>query len=334
VIGWKAGRLEGWKAGRLEDCCMAPDHGDLTRASSSALDEFTQYLRFERNLSPATVVSYETDLVQYLSFLREELGRNYRSARRRDVIAFLERRMDGGAAPSTRARQLSAIRRFYRFLGEEKILDDETDPTELIESVKLPFHYPTVLTVEEVTRLIEKPDKDTPEGVRDRALLEFMYASGARVSEVCTLDLQSLYLGEGLVKLRGKGSKERLVPLVEPAVDWLEFYLSAPRATLLRSASRLYPDSRNRVFVSRQGRGLTRQAVWKLIKKYALLANIDDVHPHVLRHCFATHLLVNGADLRIVQALLGHADIATTQIYTHLSRRDLLDSWRKHHPRA
>lgn len=313
---------------------MPPDYSDITRTSSGVLDDFLEYLRFERNLSPATIMSYESDLVQFLSFLKNKVGHSYRNARRGDIIAFLQERMNAGAAASTRARQLSAIRRFYRYLGEEKILDEEANPTELIESVKIPFHYPTVLTVEEVIRLIEKPNVKVPEGIRDRALLELMYASGARVSEVCSLELSSLFLGEGLVKLKGKGSKERLVPLVKPAVDWLEHYLSGTRVRLLQSASRIYPESRNLVFVSRQGRGLTRQGVWKLIKKYALEANIDDVHPHVLRHCFATHLLINGADLRIVQALLGHADIATTQVYTHLSRRDLLDSWRKHHPRA
>jgi len=236
-------------------------------------------------------------------------------------------------SPGTRARQLSSIRRFFIYLlGEGAVAEN---PTELIDPMKLPFRYPTVLTQEEVGRLVETPDPADPLGLRDRAMLEFMYATGSRVSEVCSLDLDALHLPERLVLITGKGGKQRFVPFASEAAQWLELYLARGRARLLASASRSFPEARTRVFVSRRGRGLTRQAVWKLVGKYALAAGlVEDVHPHVLRHCFATHLLLNGADLRVVQALLGHADISTTEVYTHLTREDLRRAYRAHHPRA
>ncbi len=305
----------------------------LTRTTEALLDEFLWHARFERNLRPATIVAYEQDLRLFL----EHLARNGRgspgSAGRDEIVAFLQRRMDQGLAVRTRARNLSAIRRFYHYLLEEGKVT--VDPCQLIESMRLPFHFPTVLTEEEVELLLEAPDVKSLEGLRDRALLEFMYASGVRVSELCHLDLDALYLRDGLVRVRGKGDKERLVPMTTPAVEWLESYLTRARSDLLSRASRSHPEARHRVFVSRRGKGLTRQGVWKLIGKYATQVGLRvDVHPHMLRHCFATHLLVHGADLRIVQALLGHADIGTTEIYTHLSRDDLRQSYRAHHPRG
>jgi integrase/recombinase XerD len=317
----------------LTEDFMPPARSNIPARAQADLDDFLHHLRFERNLSAATVIAYESDVVQFLAFTYGHLKRSLKRVARADVVSFLERRMRDGCAERTRARQLSAIRRFYLYLlGEEKV---SSNPTELMEPLRLPFKYPTVLSEEEIVRLLEVPNLESPEGVRDRALLEFMYATGVRVSEACGLTLEAMHLGDRLVLVRGKGDKERLIPLASTAAEWLEAYLEGPRARLLKSASRLYPDARSVVFVSRRGKGLTRQAVWKLIRKYALAAGLsEDVHPHVLRHCFATHLLVRGADLRVVQALLGHADISTTEIYTHLSREDLRRSYGKYHPRA
>lgn len=305
----------------------------LAKGTQQLLDDFLWHVRFERNLRPATVVAYEQDLLQFLRFLVQQGPGSPKRADREVIVQFLERRLDEGVAVRTRARNLSSIRRFYRYLLEEGKVS--ADPTDLIEPMRLPFRMPSVLSEEEVATLLEAPSTDTLEGRRDRALLEFMYASGVRVSEACSLDLNSLYLGDGLVRVTGKGDKERLVPLATSAVERLETYLYKTRADLLSRASRGYAEARHRVFVSRRGKGLTRQAVWKLIRKYATVAGLHtDVHPHMLRHCFATHLLINGADLRVVQALLGHADIGTTEVYTHLSRADLRRSYLTHHPRA
>lgn len=304
----------------------------LSRQSRDLVDEFLWFVQYERNLSLATVQAYEQDLVQYIIHLGGQ-NKGVRNAVRRDVVGFLESRLDTGVSVRTRARQLSAIRRFYGYLVQEEKIEE--NPTDLIESMKLPFKLPSVLTQEEIVRLLEVVDTATPEGFRDRALLEFMYATGVRVSEACNLDLAALHLGERVALITGKGGKQRLVPIVDQAVDWLDSYLSETRGRLLRSASAPRPEARHRVFVSRRGKGLSRQAVWKLIRKHALAAGLmEDVHPHMLRHCFATHLLVNGADLRVVQVLLGHSNIVTTEIYTHLDRAGLRDSYRRHHPRA
>lgn len=304
----------------------------LSRQSQELVEEFLWSLQYERNLSLATVEAYQQDLHQFLGFLSGH-SKGIRRASRHDIVDFLEARLEAGISVRTRARQLSSIRRFYGYLLLEKNVAE--NPTELIESMKLPFTLPSVLSQEEIIRLLESPNLETPEGIRNRALLEFMYATGVRVSEACNLDLSGLHLGEGMVIVTGKGSKQRLLPIADQAVQWLDTYLADARSRLLRSASAPLPEARHRVFVSRRGKGLTRQAVWKLIRKHALTAGLcEDVHPHMLRHCFATHLLVNGADLRVVQVLLGHANIVTTEIYTHLDRAGLRNSYRKHHPRA
>lgn len=306
---------------------------DLTRLSENLLDDFLWYLRFDRNLTPNTVIAYDMDLRQFIDFLKEARGKGVRQCDRDDIVAFLERRLDEGIAVRTRARQVCALRRFYaRLLDEGEV---ESNPTELLDPMKLPFVLPTVLTEEEVVRLIEQPDLETLEGLRDRCLLEFMYASGVRVSEACNLTLTQLQLGEGLVLVEGKGRKQRVVPLTHQAVEWFEAYLGRGRGQLLAAASRGHADARSIVFVSRLGKRLTRQGVWKLVHKYAQDAGLrDDVHPHVLRHCFATHLLLRGADLRVIQVLLGHSNIATTEIYTHMDKQHLRDAYDSFHPRA
>ena len=305
---------------------------ELTRLSESLLDDFLWFLRFERNLTPNTVMAYEADLRQFVSFLKETRGRGARQCQRDDIVAFLELRMDKGTSVRTRARQLSALRRFYKRLLDEG--EVEVDPTELLDPMKMPFVLPTVLTEEEVVRLIEKPDVQTPEGLRDRCILEFMYATGVRVTELCNLSLPQLQMGEQFAIIEGKGRKQRVVPITGEAIAWLEAYLGNARPKLLAAARRHHPDARAIVFVSRLGKRLTRQGVWKLVRKYSDEAGIrEDVHPHVLRHCFATHLLLRGADLRVIQALLGHSNIATTEIYTHLDKKQLRDAYDSFHPR-
>lgn len=297
------------------------------------LDDFLWHIRFERNLSANTVLAYELDLVQLFLFLEESGISDLAAVHRDDIVLFLGQRMEEGTTLRTRARQLSAIRRFFRYRVNEG--RTETDPTELIDPMRLPFHLPAVLTPEEVIRLVEAPDTNTLEGIRDRALLEFMYATGVRVSEATGLLLNQLHLGEGFVVVEGKGRKQRLIPFYAKSGEWLEFYLSRTRAELLSKASRLSPSARTHVFVTRRGGALTRMAVWKIIRRYAEKANIrDDLHPHVLRHCFATHLLINGADLRVVQMLLGHSSITTTEIYTHLDKATLKRDHRRFHPRG
>jgi integrase/recombinase XerD len=309
------------------------DDTALTRGNVDLLDRFLLHLRFERNLSSGTIIAYDHDLRQFLAFLRGRGVRGVRSARRDDLVGFLETRLEEGMAVRTRARQLSALRRFFSYLVDEEEIAQ--NPTELIDPMRLPLVLPEVLTEEEVVRIIEAPSGEGPEEVRDRALLELMYATGLRVSEVCGLQLSRLHLAERMVLVEGKGRRERLVPIASKAAEWLEFYLDTSRQFLLSRAAGLAPGVRNLVFVSRRGRGLTRQAVWKLLRKYAQRADVHEpVHPHTLRHCFATHLLQRGADLRVVQVLLGHADIGTTEIYTHLSREDLRRTYRECHPRG
>ena len=298
------------------------------------VDEYLFYIRFVLNLSKATINAYEGDLTRFLGWARSNGRVGVRGVRRQHILDFQAHRADDQAVSArTRARELSSIRSFYRHLVETGVVED--NPAQLVDSVKLPFKLPRVLREDEVAHLVESPSPDTSEGLRDRAILEFMYATGVRVSELCNLSLTNLRIPERSVTVDGKGGKQRVVPLTHSACDSLDSYLKQARGALLRSATRVHPEARTRVFVSRRGKGLTRQAVWKLIRKYSLQVGLSaDVHPHMLRHCFATHLLVHGADLRVVQMLLGHGSIATTEIYTHLDRTALQRSYDRCHPRS
>jgi integrase/recombinase XerD len=290
------------------------------------LDRFLEYLVVERGLRQNSLEAYQRDLVRYLTYLADR-GKQPTSLDRTDVSRYLLALREAGLNPRSVARHLSAIRQFHRFLLREA--SGTEDPTAHLEAPR-PWHrLPGVLSSEEVERLLTVRGAATPQALRNRAMLELIYASGLRVSELVGLRLSSLDLGLGIVRVVGKGDKERLVPVGETAANSLRVYLKDGRPRLEKGRP---SDS---LFLGRHGQGLTRQMFWQLIKRVARAAGITrTVTPHTLRHSFATHLLERGADLRSVQLMLGHADIGTTQIYTHLSRAHLKAIYDKFHPRA
>jgi integrase/recombinase XerD len=289
---------------------------------SDRIAEYLAALRAERGLSLATVAAYRRDLGQYAAYLAEREPDPEAVA---GYIASLHRR---GLAARSVARQVAAVRGFHRFLVAEGLA--AADPTRLLDSPRRPAALPKALTVEEVLALLEAPDPATPEGRRDRALLEFLYATGARVSEAVGLDQLDLDLTEGTARLTGKGDKQRLVPVGGPACRALAAYLPD------RLAARRPGKDSGAVFLNRRGGRLSRQAVWEIVRRHAGRGGLDpgEVSPHVLRHSAATHMVEGGADLRTVQELLGHASISTTQIYTRVSPRHLLEVYTVSHPRS
>ena len=291
----------------------------------AALNQFYQHLGVERGLAPLTLAAYARDLQDFWEFLeargREQWGAVTLSDLK-DYLAALEAR---GLAARSRARKLSALRQFFRFLLREEAV--AANPAELLDSPRLPRRLPKVLGEPEVAALLAAPNPATPAGQRDGALLEVLYATGLRVSELVGLTLKQLDLRRGVVRPLGKGSKERVVPMVAPAVEKLQLYLSQGRPRLLQGRQSPY------VFLNRRGGKLSRQGFWKILKNYARELGVRDLSPHTLRHSFATHLLSRGANLRVLQLLLGHADLATTQIYTHLDAARLKEIHRKAHPR-
>ena len=296
------------------------------------IDDFLYHLRFERGLSPRTITAYESDLGQAWEFLAGR-DRDLVGCDRSDLEAFLVARADVGDKARSRARKLSALRTFMAWLLDRG--HRETDPTARIEGAKVDQALPVVLKVEEVERLLDAPDVRRPEGLRDRAMLEIAYGSGLRVSELVGLRIGDLDMDRALLRVTGKGRRQRIVPTSQTAVERVETYLASARGELLRAATRIRSDARAALFVSRRGAPLTRQGFWTLLKKYGRLLGLpDDLHPHTLRHCFASHLLAGGADLRVVQTLLGHADIRTTEIYTHVELAHLRAEYAKRHPRG
>ncbi len=288
------------------------------------LDAFIAHLKVERGLAGNTVRGYSRDLLRFLTFL-ETLDRAPEEATREDVSAFVGS-LRGGLSARSAARNLSAVRMFFRFLvAEGKI---RTSPARLVEAPKLPRRLPEILSPEDVDRLLVQPDSSRPAGSRDRAMLELLYATGLRVSELTGLKLQNVNLEAGFVRMMGKGSKERVVPMGDKARGALQAFLAEGRPALLGNRTSSY------LFVNARGRPLTRQGFWKIIKRYGRSAGIrGSITPHGLRHAFASHLLEGGADLRSVQIMLGHEDISTTQIYTHVTRERLKRIHEKHHPR-
>jgi len=290
------------------------------------VDQFLDAIWAERGLSRNTLQSYRYDLGR-LAEQQRIAGRDLIAASREDLLHFLAVQLRAGRSPRSLSRYLSGFRQFYRWLLREGRIPE--DPTALIESPKLGRGLPKALSEQRVTALLEAPPVEKPLGLRDRTMLELMYASGLRVSELVGLELASLNLNQGVVRIMGKGGKERLVPLGEEAMSWLQRYLREARPELMGG------QSSPLVFVTARKGGMTRQAFWYAIRKYALAAGIGQaVSPHMLRHSFATHLLNHGADLRVVQLLLGHSDLSTTQIYTHIAREGLKQLHSKHHPRG
>lgn len=300
------------------------------RAFEHLVLDFLAYLEFERGLSRNTLEAYRSDLLQFGRFL-EERGTTALEAGGNDLADFLTGLATGNgrppASPATIHRKAACLRSFYRHLRREGLVD--TDPTAELASPRRSQKLPQVLTRGEVTRLLEQPRGTEPAALRDRALLELMYACGLRASEVTGLEVADVDLEDGVLRARGKGSKERLVPVGRAAVDAVERYLRRGRPALVGAREE------RRLFVNFRGGALTRQGLYKIVRRHAQTAGLADrMSPHTLRHTFATHLLAGGCDLRSVQEMLGHADVATTQLYTHLSSERLKDVYFKAHPRA
>jgi len=290
------------------------------------LREFLAALQTERGASPHTLAAYRRDLVGFTAFLSRR-GRAIGAVRLGDLSEYLAELRRRGLGARSAARHLSAVRGLYRFLlaaGEIR-----RDPTEHLESPRPPRRLPRTLSVEDAAALVESPDLSAPEGLRDRAMLELLYASGLRASECLALRLEDLNIAAGYVTATGKGNRQRLVPVGAQALKWVERYALTSRPAFVKRSD---PGA---LFVNRYGRPLSRQALWMMIKRAGRRAGVrSTVSPHTLRHSFASHLLERGADLRSVQAMLGHADIATTQIYTHLPSSAVRAMYRKFHPRA
>ncbi|HTN43489.1 MAG TPA: site-specific tyrosine recombinase XerD [Nitrospiria bacterium] len=291
------------------------------------IQQFLQYLTVEKGLSSNTIESYGADLKRYSEFLKARASNRLEDVTRRDLLDFLAARKQNGLSSRSLSRQIATLRNFYRFLNQEKIL--QTDPTQNIESPRDWRRLPKTMALEEVERLLNLPKGPTPSAVRDDALIELIYATGLRVSELTTLPLQAVNTDVGYVLATGKGGKQRIIPMGAMALQKLKTYLETARARLAKGRGS------DRVFLNRSGDGLTRQGCWKLLKHYVRRAGIKrSVSPHMLRHSFATHLLERGADLRSVQAMLGHADLSTTQIYTEVTRHRLKQIHRQLHPRG
>nr|WP_226376295.1 site-specific tyrosine recombinase XerD [Pantoea stewartii] len=290
-------------------------------------EQFLDALWIERNLAQNTLSSYRQDLQTLTGWLAHH-GLTLVSLSPQDLQQFLAERLEGGYKATSSARLLSAMRRLFQYLYREKIRED--DPSAQLAAPKLPQRLPKDLSEAQVERLLQAPDVNVPLELRDKAMLELLYATGLRVSELVGLTLNDVSLRQGVVRVIGKGNKERLVPLGEEAVYWLEYYMEHGRPWLLNG------QTLDVFFPSSRAQQMTRQTFWHRIKHYATLAGIDSekLSPHVLRHAFATHLLNHGADLRVVQMLLGHSDLSTTQIYTHVATERLRQLHQQHHPRA
>jgi len=290
------------------------------------IEAFLNYISVERGLAKNTILSYKEDLGFYTKYLN---GRNIDSISRsskNDIMDFMLAQKEQGLSANSISRRLAAIKAFYRFLVRERIL--KSDPTSLMEAPKLWKRVPETLSLNEIERLIAQPDIRNKRGIRDKAILEIMYATGMRASEVVSLKLENVNLDIGFVRCIGKGNKERIIPLGKKAKAAIELYLHKSRPSFARK------KEADVLFLSRLGKRISRQSLWKIIKKYARLAGIKkEIRPHILRHSFATHLLEHGADLRSVQEMLGHSDISTTQIYTHVNKDRLKAIHRMFHPR-
>lgn len=300
----------------------------LARDDSTLIDAFCDQVWLQDGLAPASLASYRRDLAAWAHWLERNRRKHLLAAERGDVECFLAMQFQAKAKTTSIGRRLSSLRRFYRLQSTQGTI--AADPTLRVRAPKLSRRLPKSLSEKQVETLLNAPDAETTIGLRDRAMLETLYATGLRVSELVGLKLGQVSFHTGVVRVLGKGSKERLVPLGEEAIAWLSRYLATARVELAREGKS------DAVFITARRGPLTRQAFWQLIKRYALKAGIaaTALSPHTLRHAFATHLLNHGADLRVVQLLLGHADITTTTIYTHVARERLKQLHARHHPRG
>lgn len=305
---------------------------DIQVSDTTVIDRFLDALWMERGLSHNTLSAYRRDLSGFVHWLNKEGSKKGKSgdiiaSQREDLLAYLASRVESGSKPRSTARLLSSLRRFFQHAIREGWI--QTDPSDRIDAPKLGRSLPKSLTEDEIESLINAPDTVTALGLRDRAMLELLYATGLRVSELIELRILQVNLRQGVVRTLGKGSKERLVPMGETAAHWLEKYLEEGRPDLLKGRKCEH------VFLTQRGASMSRQAFWYVIKRHGQHAGIQKaLSPHTLRHSFATHLLNHGADLRVVQMLLGHSDLSTTQIYTHVARERLKGLHSEHHPRG
>ena len=291
------------------------------------VDQYINYLLVEKGLSDNTIESYSSDLALYLEFLKKNGVKNISDAGTAVMLKHLAALRDAGLGAKSRTRHLVTLRGFYRFLMQEKIV--KHNPSKIINLPKSVLKLPDVLSVEEVKKLLNICDTKKPKGIRDAAMIELLYAAGLRVSELVNVKFQNINMEAGFVRVFGKGSKERVVPIGLYAKEKIDHYIKSSRPLLLKNEVSQY------LFIARAGKPMTRQGFWKQLKKYGETAGIKKrVTPHSLRHSFASHLLEGGADLRAVQVMLGHVDISTTQIYTHVARKHLKEMHEKYHPRG
>ncbi len=291
------------------------------------IEEYLKFIQIEKGLSENTIGAYRIDLKKYQLYMQEQKIAHIGFIDRQTIQECLGSLIDQGASAKSIARFISTIRSFHQFALREKYA--AKDPTVLIETPKYEKKLPDVLDVEEVIQLLETPDLTKNNGYRDRTILELLYATGMRVTELIQIEIDDVNLIMGFVKVFGKGNKERIIPLGDTVIEYLDTYINNVRPQLLKKTVT------NVLFLNLHGRPLTRQGIWKLIKQYGLRANINKtLTPHTLRHSFATHLLENGADLRAVQEMLGHSDISTTQLYTHVSKTQIRQMYNQFHPRA
>ena len=306
----------------------SPSSGSSPSTQDTQVDAFLAYLVVERGLSANTIEAYSRDLSEFHRYMTTQEVPTLRAAGSRHLVGFLTTLRDRGLSARSQARVLTTLRRFYRFLEREEALPG-SNPTSHLLLPKIGRRLPQVPSRQQVDAVLDRPDVTTPTGVRDHAMLELLYATGLRVSELVHLEVKQLHLEAGFVRVRGKGGRERVVPLGSSAKDKLQQYLATARPQFLKGRTSSY------LFLTRAAKPLSRQTFWRLLKDYALQSpEGGKFYPHAMRHAFATHLLDGGADLRAVQAMLGHVDIATTQIYTHLTSERLREVHKKFHPRG
>lgn len=291
------------------------------------LRQYLDFLRLEKQVASNTINAYQNDITRYLQFLDDQNITSLKTVSQKEIRRFIDILNDIGLGASSLARNISSLKSFHNFLESEAIVEE--NPTHSIIIPKLSRSLPDVLSVTEIEELLALIDTKKASGVRDRAMLETIYGSGLRISELLNMSYQQLFLDDGLLRVYGKGSKERIVPLSEYSIYWIKEYLKFARNSFVKTGTQC-PT----LFVNQRGKSLSRMGFWKILKKYLLKSGIQkDIHPHSFRHSFATHLLEGGAELRIVQELLGHSDISTTQIYTHIDREYLREVFNSFHPR-